>query len=294
LIGAPAGLNCQQALGFTNPANPTQMYPLGEFHQNFTEFTPTAGIQYHFAPDLMAYFSYSKGFKTGGWTTRLTQPLPPGSSAQSFGPETDQTYELGLKSEWFDRQLLVNADVFYSKYNGIQLNYQISTSPVTENAGNAVIKGMELQTEALVGKYLSVNTNVGYMDAGYTDINVAARATTGPVLPKTPRWKVAIGPELHTSLASGATVRLGVNYTYTTELFNDVENTPFLRRPGYGMADASMGITSPNARYTLQIGGTNLTDKRYLTTGQAQDAGGTEYGTYNPPREWYATLSAKF
>ncbi|MFL6603652.1 MAG: TonB-dependent receptor [Steroidobacteraceae bacterium] len=294
LIGAPAGLTCQQALGFTNPANPTQMYPLGEFHQNFNEFTPTAGIQYHFTPDLMVYLSYAKGFKTGGWTTRLTQPLPPGSSAQSFGPETDQTYELGVKSEWFDRQLLVNAATFYSKYDGIQLNYQVVTSPVTQNAGNAVIKGLELQTEGLVSKYLSVVTNVGYMSAGYTEINPGARATTGPVLPKTPRWKVAFGPELHTSLANGATIRLGVNYTYTSEIFNDVQNTLGLRRPGVGIADASLGLGSPSGQYTLQIGGTNLTDKRYLTTGQPQLAGGALYGTYNAPREWYATLSAKF
>lgn len=294
LIGAPAGLTCQQALGFTNPANPTQMYPTGEFHQNFSEFTPTAGIQYHFTPDLMAYLSYSKGFKTGGWTTRLTQPLPPGSSAQSFGPETDQTYEVGLKSEWFDRQLLVNAAAFYSKYDGIQLNYQVLTSPVTQNAGNAVIKGVELQTQGLVNKYLSVITNVGYMNAGYTEINAGARATTGPALPKTPRWKVAIGPELHTTLANGANVRVGVNYTYTSEIFNDVQNTPELRRPSTGIADASLGFTSPTGQYSLQIGGTNLTDKRYLTTGQPQAAGGAIYGTYNAPREWYATLSAKF
>jgi iron complex outermembrane receptor protein len=294
LIGAPANLTCQQALGFPNPANPLQMYPIGEFHQNFNEFTPTAGIQYHFDPTLMGYFSYSKGFKTGGWTTRLTQPLPPGSPAQAFGPETDQTYELGLKSEWLDRQLLVNAALFYSQYNGIQLTYQISTSPVTQNAGNALIKGGELQTEALLGNHLSLTTNVGYMDAYYTEINPGAQATTGPDLPKTPRWKLATGPDLHTTLKSGATLRLAGNYTYTTQLFNDVQNTPLLRRPGFGMADASAAIISPDGKYTLQIGGTNLTDKRYITTGQPQIAGGVIYGTYNAPREWYATLQARF
>jgi iron complex outermembrane receptor protein len=242
----------------------------------------------------MGYFSYSKGFKTGGWTTRLTQPLPPGSPAQAFGPETDQTYELGLKSEWLDRQLLVNAALFYSQYDGIQLTYQISTSPVTQNAGNALIKGGELQTEALLGNHLSLTTNVGYMDAYYTEINPGAQATTGPDLPKTPRWKLATGPDLHTTLKSGATLRLAGNYTYTTQLFNDVQNTPLLRRPGFGMADASAAIISPDGKYTLQIGGTNLTDKRYITTGQPQIAGGVIYGTYNAPREWYATLQARF
>ena len=108
LIGAPANLTCQQALGFPNPSNPNQLYPIGENHERFDEFTPTANVQYHFTNDVMGYASYAKGFKTGGWTTRLTAPLPPGSPAQAFGPETDKTYELGLKSEWLDHRLSVN------------------------------------------------------------------------------------------------------------------------------------------------------------------------------------------
>jgi iron complex outermembrane receptor protein len=289
---------CQQTLatagfGFPSAANPYQVYPLGENHQNFTQFTPTAGVQYHFDPAMMAYVSYSKGFKTGGWTTRLTAPLPPGSPAQAFGPETDQTYELGLKSEWLDRQLIVNAATFYSRYDGIQLTYQVVTSPVTQNAGNAEIKGVELEAQSLFGPHFSLNAGVGYMDARYTQISQFAQATTGPVLPKTPKWKVAISPEAHTRLANGATWRLGVNYTYTSAMFNDVQNTPLLSRPDVDMIDASTSYVSPSGRTTLTIGATNLTDKRYITTGQPQIAGGVIFGTYNPPRQWFATLGVK-
>src|SRR5581483_7612327 len=218
--------SCQQTLaaagfGFPSASNPFQVYPPGENHQNFTQFTPTAGIQYHFDPALMAYASYSKGFKTGGWTTRLTAPLPPGSSAQSFGPETDQTYELGLKPEWLDRQLIVNAAAFYSKYDGIQLTYQVVTSPVTQNAGDAAIKGLELEAQSLLGSHFSINGSLGYMDAKYTTISQFAQATTGPVLPKTPKWKAAISPETHTKLVNGLTLRLGIDYTYVSRMFND-------------------------------------------------------------------------
>jgi iron complex outermembrane receptor protein len=45
---------------------------------------------------------------------------------------------------------------------------------------------------------------------------------------------------------------------------------------------------------TFTIGGTNLTDRRYITTGQDQVAGGVVFGTYNAPREWYATLGYRF
>src|SRR5450631_1959199 len=148
LIGAPANLTCQQALGFPNPANHQQVYPPGENSQRFNVFTPTLGAQFHVTDAIMAYASYAKGFKTGGWTTRLTAPLPAGSGAQTFGPEKDKTYEIGLKSEWFDRNLIVNLATFYSKYDNIQLTYQVSTSPVTANAGNADIKGGELEIQS--------------------------------------------------------------------------------------------------------------------------------------------------
>ncbi|MGH9643540.1 MAG: TonB-dependent receptor, partial [Terriglobales bacterium] len=286
LIGAPATLTCQQALGFPNPNNHFQVYPIGINHQDFNEFTPTVGLQYHFDQDLMAYASYARGFKSGGWTTRLTAPLPPGSPAQAFGPETDTTYEVGLKSEWFDHRLLVNAAAFYSLYDGIQLTYQISTSPVTQNAGNATIKGLELQTQSRFGEHIGLTSNVGYMDAYYTSINPAAQAFTGSELPKTPRWKASISPDAHTALSNGALLRASVDYSYTTHMFNDVQNTALLGRPDVGMLDASTSLTSPNGKLQFTVGGTNVTDKRYVITGQPQIAGGVIFGTYNPPREW--------
>ncbi len=294
LIGGPATATCQQALGFPNPNNPLQLYPYGENTEVFNEFTPTANFQYHFTDDIMGYLSYAKGFKSGGWTTRLTQPLPPGSPAQAFGPETDQTYELGLKSEFLDRRLIVNAAAFLSNYDQIQLTYEQLTSPVTQNAGNAQIKGLEVEVQSLLGSHFSLNGGLGYQDARYTEINQYAQATTGPYLPKTPKLKISLSPDVHTSIANGATLRLGVDYTHTSEIYNDVEDDALLRRPTEDLFGASAGITAPDGKITLTIGGTNLTDRRFITTGQVNEAGGTVYGTYNAPREWYATIAVKY
>jgi iron complex outermembrane receptor protein len=60
------------------------------------------------------------------------------------------------------------------------------------------------------------------------------------------------------------------------------------------MIDASASYVLPSGKATISVGGTNITDKRYVTTGQPQFAGGVVFGTYNAPREWYATLAAKF
>jgi iron complex outermembrane receptor protein len=294
LIHGPANLTCQQALGFPNPDNPNQIYPVGENHESFDEFTPTASVQYHFTEHVMGYFSFAEGYKSGGWTTRLTAPIPLGSPAPSFGPETDKTYEVGLKSELFDRRLIVNSALFVSNYDQIQLTYSQLISPITQNAGNAKIKGGELEAQSLLGDHLTLNGGVGFMDAKYTEVNEYAQATTGPYLPKTPRLKISLSPTVYTRLPNTATVRLGIDYSHTSEIYNDVQDTWLLRRPKEDMVNASASIVTPGDKVTFTAGASNLTDRRFITTGQENDAAGVIYGTYNAPREWFATIGVKY
>src|SRR3546814_1548002 len=78
----------------------------------------------------MLYGSFSKGFKSGSWTTRVAAPVPPDPTkpadkqAPSFNPEKADTFEIGFKSQLFDRMLQVNAAAFYTDYKGIQIQIQ--------------------------------------------------------------------------------------------------------------------------------------------------------------------------
>jgi iron complex outermembrane recepter protein len=294
LIDGPPNLTCQQALGFPNPSNPNQIYPVGENHLSFNEFTPTGGLQYHFSDAIMGYFSYAQGFKSGGWTTRLSAPIPLGSPAPSFGPETDKTYEVGLKSEFLERRLIMDSALFLSNYDQIQLTYSQLLSPVTQNAGNAQIKGGEIESQSLLADHVSVNASLGYMIARYTEVNEYARATTGTYLPKTPRLKLILGPVVHTQIQSGATLRVTLDYVHTSEIYNDVQNTWLLRRPPEDILNASAAIIAPQDKLSLTVGVANMTDRRYITTGQQNDAAGVIYGTYNAPREWFASLGLRY
>ena len=138
--------------------------------QSWDIFTPTAGFQFHFNSDVMAYLSWSKGFKAGGWTTRLSAVIPDPKVAE-YKPEYSKTWELGLKSEWFNHHLLANTAVYYTDYTGIQLNIQQGISPVYTNAGDAKIKGAELELQWLVGGGLQINAAADYIDAYYTFVN---------------------------------------------------------------------------------------------------------------------------
>ncbi len=331
-IGGQADLNDFPS-ALINPPNVAQYpgvfryFPPGDNSLSWKIFDPTLGVQYHINDDVMAYLSWGKGFKAGGWTTRLSAQIQSATQAQ-FSPEYTKTWELGLKSSWLNNHLRANAALFYTDYSGIQLNIQQGISPVYTNAGNAKIKGGELELQSIVGHGLSINFAGSYIDAYYTYVNPYANipqyflpdgtnvcpstklagnppapiCAIQPVgvrqldaqIPKTPKFKLAIFPQYDYALPNEATVRVLADFTYTAHMFNDSLNTPQLYRPPTRMVDASIHYVSPDNTYDLAFGGTNLTNDRFITAGSPNAGAGEVGGYYNEPREWYLQITARF
>jgi iron complex outermembrane receptor protein len=296
----PISEACRIAAGFPNPGEPLRYYIAGTQVKKFNNFSPKIGVQYHPTDDVMLYGSWSKGYKTGGWTTRLSNPLP---TAPDFEEEKATTYELGVKSTLIDRRLQVNAAVFQTDYKGIQLNFQQGISPTIQNAGDAKIKGFEIEVTAAPTDALSLNASVGYLDAKYTGVLAPAQVAANPFqagvfagaeLPKTPKWKFNFSPRYQVNLGNGGKVVLLADYTHTSKLWNDTERTFLLQREATDLLNGSIAYKEPNDHWDITLGMTNITKERYLVTGQAQIAGGQFYGTYSRPREWYAKLGLKF
>jgi len=293
-------------------------------------FDPTVGMQLHFSNDVMGYVSWSKGFKAGGWTTRLSAPISSPKQAE-FSPEYSKTAELGIKADFLNHRVRTNAAVYYTDYNGIQLNIQQGISPVYTNAGNAKIKGAELEMQSIVGGGLQLNLSAAYIDAYYTYVNPYANipqsigpqgqtycpVTVGPVnpvtglvtgvcnfnsggsqldakLPKTPKYKFTISPEYSVALRNDATLRVIADFTYTAEMWNDALNTPELRRPASRLLDASVHYVSASDTYDFAVGGSNLTNDRFPVAGSPNTGAGEVGAYFNAPRMWYVTLGLKF
>ena len=289
----PDGLSCQQALGFPEADQPLRYFPAEELKQDFSVFTPTFGIQYDFTDDVMAYAKWSKGFKSGGWTTRLSNPIQDGEFAE-YKPEFAETSEIGLKSQLFDHHLLVNAAIFYTDYEDIQLNFQEQASPVLRNAGTATLQGAEIEAQGVFAGGFGFTFAAGYIDAEYDEINpLVIGITTDSEIPKTPEYKINVGPTYDFNLANGGAIRLAADYTHTAEMFNDSLNTANLKRPAVDNWNAVIRYVSPESKYEFSLGGTNLSDERYLVTGSINEAAGEHVGTYSRPREWYATVRVK-
>jgi iron complex outermembrane receptor protein len=298
----PNGQTCRVAQNHPDPNNPLRLYPGGLNHLKFKNFSPKLGIQFYPSDDLMIYGSWSKGYKTGGWTTRYSTPQV---VVSSFDPEKATTYEIGFKSTLLERRLRINAAAFLTDYKAIQLNYQVGGSPTIANVGDGKIKGAELEVVALPIDRLTINFALGYTDAYYTALDAAVAVVSGPnalqagalvggPLPKSPKWKVNISPKLDIPLGDAGELTLLADYTYTSSMSNNVERTLVLNRPGVSMVNASVTYRDPADRFNVTIGGTNLTNERYIISGSAIPAFGALIGTYSRPTEWYARLGFKF
>lgn len=297
-----APTTCQQGIGYPDPSNPVRVYPTDLNKLTFNNFSPKIGLQLYPTDRIMAYASWSKGYKTGGWTTRLTSPQ---AVAPSFGPEKASTFEIGFKSQFFDRKLQFNAAAFTTDYRGIQLNFQEGDSPAIRNAGNARIKGVEAEAVLAPVAGLVVNASLGYIDAYYTSVLPGVEAVSGPniyqagtyagaSLPKTPKWKINLSPRYEARLANGGSLVFLADWTHATSVWNDAQRTYILRRPTIDVVNLSATYREPAGHWNLTAGGTNVTGNRYLTTGNENLTDGAFFGTYSRPAEWYARFGINF
>jgi len=297
-----APVPCQAALTYPDPTNPVRVYAPGVNRQSFSNFSPKLGVQLHPADDVMVFASWSKGYKTGGWTTRLTNPQP---DDQPFAEEKATTWEAGFKTRLLDRRLQLNGSVFTTDYDGIQLNFQQGTSPTIRNAGDARIDGAELEAVIVPTAGLTINASAGWLHARYTSVLPGVVAVSGPnpfqagafdgaPLPKTADWKLNISPRYEFTVAGGGKLTAIADWTYTSSIWNNAQRTFLLKRPATHIVNASLSYEAPEGAWSVSIGGTNLTNERYLTTGNENVADGLFFGTYSRPREGYVRFGMKF
>jgi iron complex outermembrane recepter protein len=136
--------------------------------QTATEWTPRFAINYRPNDDLLLFASATRGFKSGGWNARGTvnnQLLP-------FDPELVWSYELGLKSDWFDRRFRANITLFRMDVTGLQtpsalVNANGSLTFLTRNFADYRNQGVEAEFTFAPVDGLFLYANVGYQDDKY-------------------------------------------------------------------------------------------------------------------------------
>ena len=265
-----------------------------EVSDEFTELNFRAGIEYQFNDDILFYFTYADGYKSGGFNFRYVVPR---ADPLAFDPETLESYEAGVKWQGLDDRLRINAAGFVSEYGNVQIQlFETGGGPLTQNAGVADIIGVEVEVTAVPHERLLLNAGFGYIDAEYDELNlpttnVAQAINLDTKLPNTPETTVNISADYTHPLAWGSLVVRG-DYRYTDDLYNDAQNSPFLYQDGYHTFNASLTFSSGN--WDISVFGTNLTDKRFITSGDSNFGLGFHEANYNRPREFGGLIRYRF
>jgi len=265
--------------------------------EDWDEFTPRLGVRYQLNDDVMLFATYSAGYRSGGFNGRVANLS---DATQPYDPETVDNYELGIKSEWWDNRLRVNANLFYMEYDDKQEELQLpddndtGQKTVVENASSATLYGAEIDIQAFVTEGLSLRANLGYLDSEYDDF--VYEGLEGPVdlsnldFRRAPDWTGTLDATYEWDMAGGTAWVRGA-YHYIGEHFVNVQNSPELENDAQHLVDASVNF-SINA-FTFSVFGRNLTDEDGYTHGY-DVAGAWSYAAARPPLTYGAEVVYNF
>lgn len=257
-------------------------------------------LDYRWTEELMTYASISTGFKGGG-----TNPRPYiASQIESFKPETLTAYELGAKSDWFNRALRVNVAVFYNKYRDIQVTLlscpQFSDGSTTQacaapvNGGDAEIYGAELET-SYHWQGLTVDGTYSHQQFQYTYINAASGIPLGATGQGFQPSKWSLGAQYELLVPNGATLTPRLDYVYSAGYFTNANNDANSYQNGYHELNGRLTYRPESSGWEAALAATNLLNRLWYTqTFDLSSSQGQVYGIPAAPRTVWVEFKKKF
>lgn len=245
---------------------------------SFDKLQPKAQLSYQWTNDILTYFTYSTGFRAGGFTQNTR-----------FDNEETDNFEIGIKGTFLDRRLVVNAAAFHIDYSNQQLSFVVFDNNVAQrgvvNIPSTDIDGLELELQALPLEGLNVSFGVGIADSVVKEI-----AAVDPALGDVSGAEGNRSPFVPSFTFNGS-----LTYTYPVyDRMNLVLHTDYRRRGNYyfdlnndlqtatrDFVDGRIALEADN--WFIALWGRNLTDSRYATRVSAT---GSALRNQNQPRSY--------
>lgn len=206
-----------------NPATPKGPSRYGRL--SFDNWSYLVSLSYQWTPDMLTYARFSTGYKAGGFDARAGVDLVSGVTYPfTFQPEKAQAYELGLKTDWFDRRLRLNVALFQTDYDSLQVPQYTGGNGFVPNA-DARYRGFELEAFAVPLRGVQFDTSLGYVDPKYKSFliqdpitGVLADLSKDGKFAYVPKWTMHIGGQImHSFDFADAIFR--VDYTHTSKRY---------------------------------------------------------------------------
>jgi iron complex outermembrane receptor protein len=166
-------------------------------HATYSGFRSRGNVTWHITPDAMVYYTFSQGFRPGGFNRSqgLEAPISNGGVDQynkpaGYAPDELINNEIGWKTEFLDHRLQINGSLYYMKWNDVQLQFYnppvLGNTTFAVNGPNYTVKGVELQLVARITEGLTVFGSSSWNRAEQT--NSPCLMVTNPALAGTPSF----------------------------------------------------------------------------------------------------------
>ncbi|MEM6496804.1 MAG: TonB-dependent receptor, partial [Pseudomonadota bacterium] len=249
---------------------------------------PKVGLAYDWTSDLKTGFVVSRGYRAGG-----AQVSAITGESSEFDPEFTWNYEGFIRSQWFNRRLTANLNVFYTDWRDQQLIQEVTIpgttiqDRITLNGGRSRSIGGELELNAKVSDNLNVFASFGFVDNKFTDFVTDAGDFTGNKFPSSPRFTSSFGAIYR----FGGGFEVHASGHYTGEQEGNIQNDENRRIEDRFLVDAKFGYVADS--WSLFVFSRNLFDVDYVNVNQAPLAFG-DFDGVGDPRIVGITMKAKF
>jgi len=134
-------------------------------HTTYHGFKSNANLTWHITPDAMVYYTFSQGFRPGGFNRTSSDVAnldgqPQYKKPISYAPDTLTNNEIGFKTEFLDDRLLLNGSLYDMRWNNVQQQFfnplVLGNTTFAVNGPNFKIQGLELQFQARITDGLSL------------------------------------------------------------------------------------------------------------------------------------------
>jgi len=260
--------------------------------ESWSDVSPKFTLTYNINDDVMVYGTASWGFKSGGFGGGAGTPE---QASRPIDPEDVINYEIGLKGDFLDRTLRVNAAAFYMDYTDLQI---VRFGPtvdnpnfgqfITENVGEAEIAGVEAEITWAPTENFRLFGSYAYLDTAVSDFTIngidpTAIPGNSDSLRQAPENKYSLGGVVDFPLPGGSVVSLRADYYHTDEQINDYINQN-TKIDEFDLIDMRLSWTSANESWQLALWGKNITDEQWVS--HSYTIGPGVIGVWGAPELW--------
>jgi iron complex outermembrane recepter protein len=272
--------------GQTIPARPER--PV-DCDLEISRFTPKLGLEFKPNDNLLLYATWTRGFKSGGWSARVTAA----NEFFDFDPEQIDSYEIGVKSTVGGGIGTVNLTGFYYDYENLFNTGTTSAGSFGIAVSDAKIWGLELETNWRLADGVRAFGNLAWQD---NELSPPAAATIalGNRLQRTPEFQGTVGINVNRPITDTINLIANADYAYIDEHFVSPQNFPVTETGPANLFNAQLGFSLNDDAYQFIAGCKNCFGDTYFNQALPFAAFGFITIYPSPRAQWTLTARAKF